>query len=176
MTGDCWCAHVTRAIVDSVFERRSSLGTYRLPVTHRISATSAQRRGVTVKTARMASSHSSRLAVTNRTLRSTEMVSESGVVGGGAAISYSRNSQALRFLHYVFCHTIREAYTGITRHGKIYYQVGITFRYSSWSCAPYRAPPVRESAACQRRVSGSEGGRRGAGRARETSPRGRSPS
>jgi len=38
-----------------------------------------------VKTARMASSHSSRLAVTNRTLRSTEMVSESGVVGGGAA-------------------------------------------------------------------------------------------
>lgn len=38
-----------------------------------------------MKTARMASSHSSRLAVTNRTLRSTEMVSESGVVGGGAA-------------------------------------------------------------------------------------------
>ena len=51
----------------------------------------------------------------------------------------------------------------VTRHGKIYCQVGITFRYSSSSSAPYRAPPVRESAACQRRVSGSEGGRRGAG-------------
>ena len=52
---------------------------------------------------------------------------------------------------------------GLTRHGKIYYQVGITFRYSSSSSAPYRAPPVRESAACQRRVSGSEPVRAGGG-------------
>ena len=47
-----------------------------------------------MKTARMASSHSSRLAVTNRTLRSTEMVSESGVVGGGAAGGEAMSSLA----------------------------------------------------------------------------------
>ena len=52
---------------------------------------------------------------------------------------------------------------GLTRHGKIYYQVGITFRYSSSSSAPYRAPPVRESAACQRRVSGVSAGVRAGG-------------
>ncbi len=51
-----------------------------------------------MKTARMASSHSSRLAVTNRTLRSTEMVSESGVVGGGAAGGEAMSSVARSLL------------------------------------------------------------------------------
>ena len=55
-----------------------------------------------MKTARMASSHSSRLAVTNRTLRSTEMVSESGVVGGGAAGGVG----AALFVYCILSHTL----------------------------------------------------------------------
>ena len=64
-----------------------------------------------MKTARMASSHSSRLAVTNRTLRSTEMVSESGVVGGGAAGGGGAAIAEHKYSAYRNSYTsIREAY------------------------------------------------------------------